>query len=247
MTKNIALDRAILEARTSEIESSLLPWINQLVQPDPSFSASVAKGKSKSVSYLVNFLIDSVDKFVLKSNEIANEQSEMQAELGKEIASVKDWGNKTVDASYKFGNEPAVAEKRVAVSGNAQKLLRSVGRVLAIADFIDAHSIVQFIHSMLDILGLMRVSSNDYAFMHNFKAYGQELKHLLNHMNKTLEVTFFRRSTILKLIFFETSKFLIEAFIKKNMTESVVKNQIASTQAFIFKQSLFLYTSSRVG
>jgi hypothetical protein len=188
-TKHFAVDKARLNQRTKEIEHSLFPWINQLVQPDPRVSASICKGKSKNVSFLVNFLIDSIDKFVLKGNEIAGDFGiEIEAELRKEITSVKECGNKTIEAAYKFATEPTVPEKRVTVSANAEKLLRGVARVLAIADFIDTQSIVGFVRSMLEILGLMRGSSNDYAFMHNFKTYTQELKHLLNHLNKTLEV-----------------------------------------------------------
>ena len=184
----IVLDKANLDIKTKKIEQSLLPWINQLVKPDPKFSAWIPKGKSKSIPFLLSILIESIDTFALKSNEIADEFPEIQKELKKELANVKDCGNKTIEASNKFTSEPTVSEKRISLSVNAQKLLCAVARVLAIVDLIDEQSIVRYIEAMLKTLMIMKKCKKDSEFMTHFKEYGQNLKNLLNNINKSVEV-----------------------------------------------------------
>ena len=55
---------------------------------------------------MLSILIESIDTFALKSNEIADEFPEIQKELKKELANVKDCENKTIEASNKFTSEP---------------------------------------------------------------------------------------------------------------------------------------------
>lgn len=216
-TVNIIEDRARLEAKTKRIEESLLPLIRQLVKPDPNYSAHMAKGRSKSVTYLLDHLIDSIDSFVKNSNQIAQEYPEIQTELKKEIKCFKDMGNVTVESSHEFATDPYDTSKRKKLSENAQRLLCTVARILALADLIDNQSIVRYIENMLNALELMRNVKTESEFVKHFKYYGENLKHLLNHLSNSVA----------------------------NMDESRLKDEIVSIRSFLVKQSLFLYTSSK--
>lgn len=182
------LDKRDLERKVKLVEDSLKPFIDQVVTPDPNFSAQITKGRSRNAQILVQNLSDAISQFLASSHQLCLDYPDVKADLSLEINKIKDISQNVVDASFEFAKDPSSSQKRVYMGNNARILLNSVARLLAIADMIDSFSIVAIVEEMQRGLGAMKLAKVEKEFLAIFKSYGENLRNVLNIAPKSIQV-----------------------------------------------------------
>lgn len=74
------------------------------------------------------------------------------------------------------------------MGSQARILLNSVARLMAIADMIDSLTAHSLIDSMFRFLGAMKMAKSEKEFLAHFRAYGENLRDLLNISPKFIQV-----------------------------------------------------------
>jgi len=191
--QNFFLDKNDLDNRVRQIEKSLEPFITQILEPNPKFSAQIKKGQSRNVHNLVRFLNESIENFLFHSKEISQEFPSIQIQLNAEIESVKSKGNEALRVSSIFASDPISSSKRKDMGLAQRDLLNAVARLLAIADMIDEYSIVRIIDKLQKIVNNMKQATKEDEFLVHYKGYAENLKDLLNLSHNKQEVICFYR------------------------------------------------------
>ena len=179
-SENFTLNSNDLELRVKLIEKSLEPFINQMLMPNPHYSAQIKKGHSRNIQNLVTFLNDSINNFIKHSNHICNEYPSLKIELSKEINNLKAKGDEAIKESGLFANDPLSSSRRKEMANGQKNLLHAVARLLAIADMIDEYSIVKIIDRIQIVVNSMKKTTNEDEFLKHYKSYAENLKDLLN-------------------------------------------------------------------
>lgn len=203
------LDKRDLEAKVKQIENSLKPFIDQVVTPDPNFSSQIPKGyfkisyfiswitiifliyfqgKSKNAHSLVNILAESISNFLECANGLCIDYPDVKDDLNQEINKIRDVSQSLLSSAKEFAIEPFSMQKRVYMGSQARILLNSVARLMAIADMIDSLTAHSLIDTMFRFLGAMKMAKSEKEFLAHFRAYGENLRDLLNISPKFIQV-----------------------------------------------------------
>ena len=186
--QHFSLDKNDLEKRVRLIEKSLDPFITQILEPNPKFSAQLKKGQSRNVHNLVRFLNESIENFLLHSKEISKDFPSIQIQLNAEIENVKLKGNEALKKSSIFASDPISSSKRKDMGMAQRELLNAVARLLAIADMIDEYSVVRIVDRLHNIVSNMKKATKEDEFLQHYKGYAENLKELLNLSHNKTEV-----------------------------------------------------------
>jgi hypothetical protein len=188
--QNFFIDKTDLESRVKIIEKSLEPFIAQILEPNPKFSAQIKKGQSRNVHNLVRFLNESIQNFLLHSQEISKEFPSIQNQLNAEIDRVKSTGNEALRVSDIFARDPVSSSKRKEMGLAQRDLLNAVARLLSIADMIDEFSVVRIVDKLQKIVSNMKNAKKEDEFLQHYKGYAENLKDLLNLSHSKQDVNF---------------------------------------------------------
>jgi hypothetical protein len=190
VVQNFFIDKTELETRVKIIEKSLEPFIAQILEPNPKFSAQIKKGQSRNVHNLVRFLNESIENFLLHSQEISKEFPSIQNQLNAEIDRVKSTGNEALRVSDIFARDPVSSSKRKEMGLAQRDLLNAVARLLSIADMIDEFSVIRIVDKLQKIVNNMKNAKKEDEFLQHYKGYAENLKDLLNLSHSKHEVVF---------------------------------------------------------
>ena len=190
IAQHFTLNSAELEMRVKLIEKSLEPFINQMLMPNSLVSSQLKKGHSRNVQNLVRFLNDSINNFLIHSNDIANEYPSLKSELSKEIDHLRARGDNAIRMSSLFANDPVSSTTRKEMANAQRDLLNAVARLLAIADMIDEYSIVRIVDKLQLVVSNMKKTTNEEEFLRHYKSYAENLKDLLSLTSSKHEVHF---------------------------------------------------------
>lgn len=191
------LDKRDLERKVKLVEDLRKPFIDQMVTPDPNFSAQMPKSRTRNAQTLVQNLSDAISQLLNTSHQLCLDYPELKADLSLEINKIKDISQKVIDSSYEFANDSSSSQKRVYMGNNARILLSSVARLLAIAEMIDSFSIMSIVEKMQKILETMKLTKTEKEFLAIFKTYDENVKSVLNMIApKFIQVLFLNYSTI---------------------------------------------------
>ena len=188
--QNFFIDKTDLESRVKIIEKSLEPFIAQILEPNTKFSAQIKKGQSRNVHNLVRFLNESIQNFLLHSQEISKEFPSIQNQLNAEIDRVKSTGNEALRVSDIFARDPVSSSKRKEMGLAQRDLLNAVARLLSIADMIDEFSVVRIVDKLQKIVSNMKNAKKEDEFLQHYKGYAENLKDLLNLSHSKQDVNF---------------------------------------------------------
>jgi catenin alpha len=219
-----------MDASSKMVESLLGPLIDQInsmalttngaVNPPGAnniFNSS-RKGRSKRAQYLVEALVEAIENFLRQSSEIAQENPEMSNELMESIGEIRTVGNAMVESAREFVNEPISSQKRSLMVKTSHDMLSSIARLLTIADMIDINMLMRYIQLVQQDLQNLKTSSNQDDLTHHFKSYGRNLIELANLAGKR------------------------QAYL----SDSKLRDELASARATLKNNSLKLFTSSKV-
>lgn len=177
---NFILDKKNLENRVEKIKKSLEPFINQLLTPNPKFSALLKKGQSRNVHNLVKFLNESIDNFTKHSNQLVVDYPDIKDDLEKEINNFKSKGEVSLRLSKAFADEPLSSQSRKEMANAQRELLNAVARLLAISDMIDEFSVIRVIETIQKTIVTMKKTTKEEEFISVFKSYTNVLRDLFN-------------------------------------------------------------------
>lgn len=219
-----------IEIRSKAVESLIQPIINQLnyfsvSSSTSSFSSdsngsssSSSKGRSKRAHTLVESLIEAIDNFLRQGGDLANEYPDMKDDILKAIGQIQLNGNTMAEASRDFANDPLSNQKRTIMIKASKELLGSIANLLSIADMIDVNLIIRCIQIVQQDLTNMKNSNNQDELTHHFKLYGAHLIELSNLAGKK----------------------------QADLTDLKLKDELASARAALKKNTLKLFTTSKV-
>ena len=117
------------------------------------------KGKSKRGPILVQTVERATADFVLKGEQIANENVEMRAELLAAVDEVRKSGEIMSMASKEFVNDPCTTTKRANMVRAARSLLSAVARLLILADEVDVRKLLKSLHTVRQIFFSVQIVS----------------------------------------------------------------------------------------
>lgn len=214
-----------LSYQSKTVESLIAPIINQLNQlnlaSNPQTSSTLLKrkkGTSKKANYLVDSLIKSIELFMHHANDMAQENAEYRDEIMRCIEDIRQHGNLMIEASRDFSLDPLSVQKRLHMVKISKDLLNSIAALLQIGDLIDSNLLIQSIQLVKQDLIKLKQSNNQDELAANFKNYGSDLIDLTNLAGK--------RQALLN--------------------DLRLKDELASSRAILKRNSLKLFTSSKV-
>lgn len=214
-----------LSFQSKTVESLIGPIISQLNQlnlaSNPQTSSTLfkrKKGTSKKANHLVDSLIKSIELFMHHANDMAQENAAYREDIMQCIEHIRQHGNMTIEASRDFSLDPLSVQKRLHMVKISKDLLNSIAVLLQIGDLIDSNLLMQCIQRVQQDLLKLKQSNNQDELAANFKDYGSDLIDLTNLAGK--------RQALLN--------------------DLKLKDELASCRAILKRNSLKLFTSSKV-
>ncbi|KAK7109533.1 catenin alpha-2-like [Littorina saxatilis] len=175
----IKWDPKNLEIRTKSVEKTLEPLVTQVTtlvnQTGPS---NKKKGRSKKANVLSAAVQKATENFILRGEEIAEENPEVKGDMIAAIDEVKSTGEAMNEASMEFAADPCSSVKRGAMVRAARALLSAVTRLLILADMVDVYMLLRTGHSVEDDLERVMNATSQQGLMDGFKALGKSIAEL---------------------------------------------------------------------
>ena len=214
-----------LSFQSKTVEGLIQPILNQLnnlnLASNPQTASTLIKrkkGTSKKANYLVESLIKSIELFLHHANDLIQENSEYRDDIIRCINEIRQNGNLMIESSRDFAQDPLSVQKRLHMVKISKDLLNSIANLLQIGDLIDSNLLLRSIQIVQQDLINLKQSNNQDELTLNFKNYGRDLVDLTTLAGK--------RQLLL--------------------TDMRLKDELASCRAILKKNSLKLFTSSKV-
>ncbi|XP_025093208.1 catenin alpha-2-like isoform X2 [Pomacea canaliculata] len=175
----IKWDPKNLEIRTKSVEKTLEPLVTQVTTlVNQSGPSNKKKGRSKKAHILSAAVQKATENFIIKGEEIAEENPEVRADMIAAIEEVRTTGEAMNDASQDFAADPCSSVKRGAMVRAARALLSAVTRLLILADMVDVYLLLKSGHSVEDDLEHIMNATSQQGLMDGFRAFGKSVAEL---------------------------------------------------------------------
>ncbi|XP_044259830.1 catenin alpha-like [Tribolium madens] len=150
------------EVKSKAVEKQLEPLVYHVTTlMDPGKSPKKRRGKSKKSTVLVSVLEKSITNFMEKGQQIADENPQVAQELTTVIEEIRSTGKVMIGASGDFVANPCNTTQRSELIKSARNLLRSVTRLLILADMLDVQLLLKTTQSVeADLRKLREVKSH---------------------------------------------------------------------------------------
>lgn len=150
-----------IKIRSLTVEKTLEPLVTQVTTlVNKTGPSDQKKGQSKKGEVLVATMDKAIEIFIIKGQEIANENPAMAGELHAAIEDVRKTGQHMSMMSRIFVEDPCSSAKRADIIKAARPLLLAVTRLLIVADMIDVQRLLNYLKVVEDdIMALKNVSS----------------------------------------------------------------------------------------
>ncbi|RWS29245.1 alpha-catenin-like protein [Leptotrombidium deliense] len=174
-----------LEIKTRSVEKTLEPLVMQVTTlVNTKGPSKKKKGRSKRAHILVAAVEKATENFIIKGEEIANENPDIKSEMTVAVDEVKKTGEVMGKAAREFAEDPCSSVKRGNMVRAARNLLSAVTRLLILADMVDVHVLLKSLQVVEDDLNMLRNVENQPQLMESFKRFGKNTVDLINQAAK---------------------------------------------------------------
>ncbi|XP_071947056.1 catenin alpha-2-like [Antedon mediterranea] len=179
-TLTVKWDPKNLEIRTYSVEKTLEPLVIQVTTLVNTKPSNKKKGRSKKARVLVAAVNHATEAFIVKGEEIANENPEVMEEMLSAVDEVRKAGDAMRPAASDFAEDPCSSVKRSVMVRAARTLLSAVTRLLILADMVDVHLLLKVLRNVEDDLMRLKQSNNMEDLFNNYQKLGRDLVHANN-------------------------------------------------------------------
>ncbi|CAF3797059.1 unnamed protein product [Adineta steineri] len=206
-----------LQIKTWSIQRTLDPLVAEVTSLVSEQPSNMKKGQSKRAHLLVSNVIQAIENFINKAEEIVHENPDMRNELLECMEEVKRTGDEMADLSKEFADDPCSKSKREQMILAARALLSAVTRLLMLADYVDVQLILKSIRLVENDLQHIRDASNQEELIQFYKQYGKNMTNLTNHTQRR----------------------------QQDLVDRNEQEQLAAARATIKRSSMMLLTSAK--
>ncbi|RWS14752.1 alpha-catenin-like protein [Dinothrombium tinctorium] len=182
---NMKWDPKHLEIKTRTVEKTLEPLVMQVTTlVNTKGPSKKKKGRSKRAHILVAAVEKATENFIIKGEEIANENPDIKPEMIAAVDEVKKTGEAMSKAAREFAEDPCSSSKRGNMVRAARNLLSAVTRLLILADMVDVHLLLKSLQVVEDDINSLRTAESQPQLLESFKRFGKNTADLINQAAK---------------------------------------------------------------